>query len=238
VLKNQFRLIHNLDAPLTGRDGVPIAAGAPDGSLWLATAHNVFQLRDDRIATTLSGSADLLAIAPDGSLWLTAKALSSITRTARYSGPVPRSTGKGGLYCRFASGPLRRLERQLYLAAAGALGILSPSGAFSWKTAEDGLPPGRILRLFEDRQGALWLSTEGTVARYASGRFETLRARSGAAAIEDFYEDREGNLWLGTDSAGLLALREQRFTTLTTADGLPGDAVRTLLPTRRRLGRH
>ena len=117
----------------------------------------------------------------------------------------------------------------MYVATANALGILSPSGTWTWKSASDGSPAGRILHLFEDRQGALWMSTQDTVVRYADGRFETLRAHSGAAGIEAFYEDREGNLWLGTDAAGLLELREQRFTTLTTADGLPGDAVRTLL---------
>jgi ligand-binding sensor domain-containing protein/signal transduction histidine kinase len=228
--ENQFTLIRKLDAPLTGRDGVPIAAGAPDGSLWLATAHNVLQLRDGHIATTLSGSADLLAIAPDSSLWLTREgALFHYQNSALTPVPFRVPPAKGGPTADSLRALYAGSSSNLYLAAAGALGILSPSGTFAWKTTADGLPPGRILRLFEDRLGALWLSTEGTVARYANGRFETLHTRSGAAAIEDFYEDREGNLWLGTDSAGLLALREQRFTTLTTADGLPGDAVRTLL---------
>ena len=40
------------------------------------------------------------------------------------------------------------------------------------------------------------------------------------------YEDREGDLWLGTDSAGLHLLRDQKFTTYTTSDGLSGNFVR------------
>ena len=40
------------------------------------------------------------------------------------------------------------------------------------------------------------------------------------------YEDREGDLWLGTDSAGLHVLRDQKFTTYTTSDGLSGNFVR------------
>jgi signal transduction histidine kinase/streptogramin lyase len=40
------------------------------------------------------------------------------------------------------------------------------------------------------------------------------------------YEDREGDLWVGTDSAGLHLLRDQKFITYTTSDGLSGNFVR------------
>ncbi len=241
---DHFTVVRGLDAPLIGRDGAPIAAAAPYGSLWLATAHNVVQLRDGRVVTTLPASADLLAIAPDGSLWLTRGGTlfhyqhGALTAVALHPGGAKTSAhGKLGNSTQGGLGGIDNSIRvlcpgvngDLYVATSTALGILSAAGTFSWKTAADGLPPGRILRLFEDRQGALWISTENTVARYADGRFETLHARSGAAGIEAFYQDREGNLWLGTDAAGLLELHEQRFTTLTTADGLPGDAIRTIL---------
>jgi ligand-binding sensor domain-containing protein len=227
---DRFTLVPGLDAPLTGRDGAPIASGAADGSLWLATAHNVVQLRDGRVVSTLPASADLLAVAPDGSLWLTREGALFHYQQGVLA-PVPLrapASPKGGL-----GSTLRTLyagaNGTIYLATSSALGILSPSGAFAWKTADDDLPASRILHLFEDRQGALWIAAENAIARYAQGRFETLHARSGAAGIEAFYEDREGNLWLGTDAAGLLELRQQRFTTLTSADGLPGDVIRTLL---------
>jgi signal transduction histidine kinase/ligand-binding sensor domain-containing protein len=241
---DRFDLVPGLDAPLTGRDGTPIAATVPDGSLWVATARNVVQLRGGRITTTLPGSADLLATSRDGSLWLSRGAdlfhyrdgtlapvpLGLSTATNRVLGGLANSA-RGGLgkvdtsIRTLYAGP----SGTIYFATSTALGILSPSGAFVWKTAADGPPASRILHLFEDREGALWIGTEGSVARYSNGRFEALHARSGAAAIESFYEDREGNLWLGTDAAGLLELREQRFTTFTAADGLPSDVIRTLL---------
>ena len=228
---DRFTLLHGLDAPLTQHDGMPVASGAADGSLWLATANNVVQLRDGRIVTTLPGSADLIAIAHDGSPWVTREgalfhyqngALSSVPLRVPISAKHSIPDNAIRALCTGRNGTV-------YVATANALGILSPSGTWTWKSASDGFPAGRILHLFEDRQSALWMSTEDAVSRYAVGRFETLRAHSGAAGIEAFYEDREGNLWLGTNAAGLLELREQRFTTLTTADGLPGDAVRTLL---------
>jgi ligand-binding sensor domain-containing protein/signal transduction histidine kinase len=229
-----FTPVHGLDAPLTGRDGAPIAAHAPDGSLWLATLHNVVQLRDGHVVTRLPVSADLLAVAQDGSLWLTREGALFHYQHGSIA-PIPLAiptSGKDGKRG-FSDNSIRALAPSasgvLYVAMSRALGILSPSGTLTWKTPGDGLPSSRILRLFEDRQGALWISTEDAVARYAQGRFETLHARSGAAAVEAFYEDREGNLWLGTEAAGLLELRQQRFTTLTTADGLPGDVIRTIL---------
>jgi ligand-binding sensor domain-containing protein/signal transduction histidine kinase len=229
--EKHFTLIPNVEAPLIGRDGALVAAGTPDGALWLATAHSIVQLRDGHIVTTIPGSVDLLAVADDGSLWLTREgalfhyhtgALTPVPIRVPTSAKSPASGTPVRALCAAAGGTV-------YVATASALGIVSPSGTFVWKSTADGLPAGRVLRLFEDRRRALWISSEDAVTRYANGRFETLRPRSGAAGIEAFYEDREGNLWLGTDSAGLLELREQRFVTFTTADGLPGDAVRTLL---------
>jgi ligand-binding sensor domain-containing protein/two-component sensor histidine kinase len=226
---DRFTVVSGLDTPVTGRDGTPIAAIAPDGSLWVATAHNVVQLRGGRITATLPGSADLLAVSRDGSLWISRGAALFRDQNGALI-PVPfripaakeakPNTAIRALY----AGP----SGTIYLATSTALGILSPSAAFVWKTAADGLPASRILHLFEDRERALWIGTESSIVRYANDQFEALQARSGAAAIEAFYEDREGNLWLGTDAAGLLELRAQRFTTFTTADGLPGDVIRTI----------
>jgi signal transduction histidine kinase/ligand-binding sensor domain-containing protein len=229
--ENSFTVVPGLDTPMTGRDGAPIAASAPDGSLWLATAHSVVQLHGGRVRTTLPGSADQLAVGSDGTLWL-----SRGTELFHYQQGALAPLPLGRSPISNADAPIRILyagsNGTIYIVCSQALGILSPSGALVWKSAADGLPAGRVLRLFEDRQGALWIDIEGSIARFAQGRFDVLHARSGAAAIEDFYEDREGNLWLGTDAAGLLELREQRFTTFTTADGLPGDVIRTVLAGR------
>jgi ligand-binding sensor domain-containing protein/signal transduction histidine kinase len=226
---DRFGVVPGLDTPVTGRDGSPIAATAPDGSLWLATAHNVVQLRQGRLVATLPGSADLLAIARDSSLWLSRGAmLFKYQNGALQPVPLHMPPAKGAVADNSIHALCAGPSGTLYIATASALVILSPSGAVAWKTGAHGLPSGRILHLFEDRQRALWIAMEGSVVRYANGGFQVLHARSGSAGIETFYEDREGNLWLGTDAAGLLELREQRFTTFTTADGLPGDVIRTI----------
>ncbi len=221
---DRFTLVTGIDAPRNGPEGMPIAAGAPDGSLWLATTHNLVHLIQGRIAASLPVEADAIAVARDGTLWLTStNGLMRYRRDALSSIPLTGSSPDPSHSSALCVGH----DGTIYLATAHGLAVLG-AGTTSWKTSADGLPANSILHLYEDRQGALWMSTEDAVVRYAQGRFETLHARSGGAGIQAFFEDREGNLWLGTDAAGLLELREQRFTTFTAADGLPGDVIRTL----------
>ena len=42
-------------------------------------------------------------------------------------------------------------------------------------------------------------------------------------------EDHEGNLWVGTETSGLDILRDQRFHTLDTRDGLTSDRITTVV---------
>ena len=49
------------------------------------------------------------------------------------------------------------------------------------------------------------------------------------ASILTVMEDHEGNLWVGTETSGLDILRDQRFHTLDTRDGLTSDRVTTVV---------
>ncbi len=49
------------------------------------------------------------------------------------------------------------------------------------------------------------------------------------ASILSFMEDREGNIWVGTETGGLHILRDERFRTLGTRDGLSSDATTTVV---------
>jgi len=82
-------------------------------------------------------------------------------------------------------------------------------------------------RLFRDRQGILWIATERGLFRLAGDQLQSFAPSSPLAAnrVLSLYEDREGDLWLGTGSGGLHLLRDQKFTTYSTRDGLSGDLV-------------
>ncbi len=94
--------------------------------------------------------------------------------------------------------------------------------------AANGLDIQRVNGLFEDRERVLWISTERGVFRLEGDQLQSFAATSPLAVnrVLAMYEDREGDLWLGTDSGGLHLLRDQKFTTYTTSDGLSGNFVR------------
>ncbi|MGA2569651.1 MAG: two-component regulator propeller domain-containing protein [Terracidiphilus sp.] len=89
------------------------------------------------------------------------------------------------------------------------------------------LPGSRIQVVFADREGTLWIGTNGGLVRWARGKVERFAVTDplAHASILALMEDREGNLWVGTETDGLHILRDQRFRTLDTREGLPSDRI-------------
>jgi ligand-binding sensor domain-containing protein len=90
-----------------------------------------------------------------------------------------------------------------------------------------GLRSNRILCLYEDAYGALWIGTDGGgLACYHSGHFTALGSEEGLSSdtVLCLGEDEARRLWVGTDS-GLNLQEAGRFTTFFKTDGLPDDRV-------------
>jgi signal transduction histidine kinase/ligand-binding sensor domain-containing protein len=80
-------------------------------------------------------------------------------------------------------------------------------------------------RAYEDSQANVWLNLAGGLFRATATGYEPVpgvRARY-------IYADREGDLWLGTNGQGLIRLKNHFVRMYTTADGLPSDAITTVL---------
>jgi signal transduction histidine kinase/ligand-binding sensor domain-containing protein len=93
------------------------------------------------------------------------------------------------------------------------------------------LPGTRIQTAFADRSGSLWIGTNNGLVRYASGKLDRfpLTDPLATASILSILEDHESNLWVGTESGGLHILRDERFRTLGSRDGLSSDSTTTVV---------
>ncbi|MGI8769851.1 MAG: sensor histidine kinase [Acidobacteriaceae bacterium] len=209
-------------APAVTANDQPVSALAADGTLWVATRQSVVRLAPGRVLESVPvAQAQTLAVASDGTLWIAtgARLLHLIQHRLQ-----PAVLPPGTLVTSLLAGPKSDLiigtNIGLALERNGLLARPHPPSAAGGKAVQ---------HLFRDRSGALWMTTGSALTRFADpatlGQAQTLPL----GGVLSLYEDREGDLWLGTDASGLNVLREQKFSTWTTADGLAGNSVRTVI---------
>lgn len=149
-------------------------------------------------------------------------------------------TGHPGRLCRFRNGqftvfgPEHGLSldygvRAVYADRAGDIWVGGSGaglhrfrdGTFELFTMADGLLSPLVRVIAEDREGNLWVGTNGGLCRYKDGKFTGYTTGDGLShnAVYAIHEDSEGVLWLGTQS-GLTVYREGQFRAYTTQDGL------------------
>lgn len=124
--------------------------------------------------------------------------------------------------------------RLLWYTDASTLHVLKHGKPLAFKP-QDGLASLKVVSMYEDRQGALWIGTSDTgLCRFKDGRFQVFTQKDGLPASEiiAFFEDREGALWIGTGSKGLVRFKDGQFKTYTTADGLSENIVLSIYEDR------
>jgi signal transduction histidine kinase/ligand-binding sensor domain-containing protein len=92
-------------------------------------------------------------------------------------------------------------------------------------------PPGPFTQVIEDREGSLWLGTEGHGLYELRRQFvQTYSSQQGLidSNIYPIYQDHTGAIWVGAWSTGLSRFKDGKFTNYTVADGLP-DALVTAI---------
>jgi signal transduction histidine kinase/ligand-binding sensor domain-containing protein len=91
-----------------------------------------------------------------------------------------------------------------------------------------------VTALFEDREQTLWVGSGSDLERFGGAGMERSlgsRPMPGDTVLA-IGEDSDGDVWVGTESAGVTVLRDQKFVTYTTRDGLAGDNVRCVFSGR------
>jgi diguanylate cyclase (GGDEF)-like protein len=209
----------------------------PSGTLWIGTGAGLDRMDQGRIAHVKGTLATdgILSLYRDrrGALWVATGRLGLFTASPQ---AIERVPARGQLAGERVWATLEDRDGNVWLATAGqgvvrlrtGLGAqphdgVSPPGPSAGIHSRreppeakvepfgtrEGLSLDTVISLFEDREGALWIGTDGTgLNRLRDARVTTVAAREG---LPDEYvwtvlEDRAGRIWMGTNTAGLVQL--------------------------------
>jgi signal transduction histidine kinase/ligand-binding sensor domain-containing protein len=105
----------------------------------------------------------------------------------------------------------------------------------------DGVPPGPIFTIYEDREGNMWAGGDGGLSKLDGGRWKPLSNAAGfpARSVYGVAEDDEGSWWIASN-LGVLGLPahemdraianpayQVQYQTFNVLDGLPGNPRKT-----------
>jgi signal transduction histidine kinase len=197
---------------------------AGDGSVWsLGPRRAPFRMAGGggRVFTTADGApAEGHAITEGpGALWL--------------AGPQQLYLFTEGHFALEPAAGLDGAISALAVASDGGLWVGTSRGLYARRGgALVRVLEGVVTALHRDRAGTLWAAAGGRLLAPEGGlSFDPSGALPAGAVVTALAGDADGNLWIGT-TAGLLRLRDRRFTRFTSRDGLPEDDVTTLLVDR------
>ncbi len=99
-----------------------------------------------------------------------------------------------------------------------------------WSDA-NGLPSNRILDIFQDETGYIWLASYDGLIRFDGETFTDItETEHGFTGISPrvLYEDVHGTLWIGTNTTGLYAYHNNTFQNYGLKDGLQNLSIRAI----------
>ncbi|MGB6689338.1 MAG: two-component regulator propeller domain-containing protein [Terracidiphilus sp.] len=210
---------------------------ASDGTLWVWTDQGLLRFEEGRFvessaATRLPFNA-IANVTSDGqgTMWVGTQDRVSLYSDGRWEIPEPQA----GMLPWIPRGSIRFLQSfrgRVASADNSTVAILDGDrkrggNALDRFSVGKELPGSRIQALLFDREGTLWIGTNGGLARFAGNKLETLPVTDplSRSSVLSLMEDREGDLWVGTESDGLHILRDQRFRTFGMRDGLSSENV-------------
>lgn len=228
---NNFVLFDQKSRPALPSNDAQRLLSTDDGSLWVATDGGVARLQNGSVTsfTTANGlpsnSIRFVRASRNGVIISTQRGTVEIVGSRVNPFLVDRSEGPRPL---FESRLTNDSGVSVYSTEARIFQKDHPQRTLI--VGKD-LPGTRVQTAYADRQGILWIGTNGGLVRYTEGRIDRFPITDPLAAtsILSIIEDREGNLWVGTESDGLDILRDDRFRTLGTRDGLSSDATTTVV---------
>lgn len=101
-------------------------------------------------------------------------------------------------------------------------------------SVQDGLVQSTVRTIAVDREGMLWLGTEGGLATFDGSRFKTISTRDGLPEtnITQLLFDSRNRLWIGFESGKLGYLENKRFHPVSFAQGNGAGRINHLFETK------
>ncbi|HCV44130.1 MAG TPA: hypothetical protein DGH68_11650, partial [Bacteroidetes bacterium] len=104
-----------------------------------------------------------------------------------------------------------------------------------WRTKE-GLPQNSVQTIIQSHDGYIWFGTQEGLVRFDGVRFVVFDKRNTPGLTSNFVislcEAGDSSIWIGTDGGGVTRMRGREFTPFTVEDGLPSNAVRSIVSDR------
>ncbi|MGQ9916011.1 MAG: two-component regulator propeller domain-containing protein, partial [Bryobacteraceae bacterium] len=222
-------------AEIYGRRALALA---PDGTVWAATSHGLFELTDQtsgggifrlRRLPGLEGVAvDAVFLDRDGTLWISAR--KQLWRW-RQQGLEAWGAARGVPADRWDDFQRAR-DGALWIRGASRL-LRLPPGAPRAEDRTDGIPDsGFFGSLSLDRDGRLLVPTDNGLFVLDQGRWRRYGVAQGlpGQSVSAAMQDREGSLWIGLWGLGLVRVAGYSVTeTWTVQDGLGSNTVSAVL---------
>ncbi|KGQ19032.1 Diguanylate cyclase (GGDEF) domain-containing protein [Lysobacter dokdonensis DS-58] len=204
-----------------------------DDSVWASTAAGVLRFVGDKAPIVYNEDDGLpnapifhLEQMPDGTLYAGTER-GAYRRVGERFEPVSAALPADGV-----PSLVRDVGGDLWVGTINhGLLRLGADGTLDALSSQKGLPNNRVAALFVDREGSLWAGTNAGLLRLRDAPFTTFNTEQGLSDdyVRAIVEGRDGSIWIGT-SRGLNRWKDGKVVdVLTSADGLPGDSILSLL---------
>jgi len=207
-----------------------------DGSLWAASNQLVHTDGDRVLPSTLPGLANVhvrnLLRAHDGALWIGTDGSGVFKVTAH---GTTQYTSRQGLVNNFVRALLEARDGTLWIATDSGVSHLDGSG-FHNLTMENGLVYFSTRSIVEDTNGDIWIGTEIGLSHLHNGKpvYDAATSALKEEKVWAAHRDADGGLWFGTRIHGLYRFRDGVMTHYTTANGLAGNSIYSILEDNRK----